>query len=257
MLISCPKCVAVYNIAADKIPEQGRRFKCVECGNVWTVYPRDVSDIEPENKIKAQKILQNENDMKEMFHRLSKDTDNLFAGNEEIVYSKSMNSAQDKLTEPIDIAKRKIQVLFSPFLLNGFILFFIAIFTVFIGYFNRYEIVRFAPAMESFYNNLNLNSVYSARNVIFDQLDVKPVKHGMKHFVEISGRLYNQGPYKAKLLPIVARLETNTDEMMATATKLPSIKYLPPRMSAMFFMILENKTAEAKIIRLSFAENGK
>lgn len=257
MLISCPKCVAVYNIAADKIPEQGRRFKCVECGNLWTVYPRDVSDIEPENKIKAQKILQNENDVKEMFHRLSKDTGNLFVGNEEIVNSKSMNSAQDKVTEPIDIAKRKMQVLFSPFLLNGIILFFIALFTVFIGYFNRYEIVRFAPAMENFYNNLNLESIYTARNVVFDQLNVQPVKHGSKHFVEISGRLYNQGPYKAKLLPIVAHLETNTGEVMATATKLPSIKDLSPRMSAMFFMILENRTAEAKTIRLSFAQNGK
>ena len=257
MLISCPKCVAVYNIAADKIPEQGRRFKCVECGNVWTVYPKDVSDIEPENKIKAQKILQNEKDMEEMFHRLSKDTDNLFVGSEDKAFTKTDNAAQDKITEPLGIAKRKMQVFFSPFLLNGLILFFIALFTLFIGYRNRYEIVRFAPAMENFYNNLKLDSVYTARNVIFDQLNIHPVKHGSKHFVEISGRLYNQGPYKVKLLPIVASLETNKGEIMATTAKMPSIKDLSPRMSAMFFMILENKTAEAKTVRLSFAGNAK
>lgn len=263
MLISCPKCVAVYNIAADKIPEQGRRFKCVECGNVWTVYPKDVSDIEPDNKVKAQKILPSqsqediEQDVQTMFQRLSRNTDSLFAGTENTAYTKTADSAQDKVTEPIDVAKRKMQVFFSPFLLNGFILCLIALFTVFIGYYHRYEIVRYVPSMENFYNNLSIDSIYSAKNVTFEQLNITPVERGKKHFVEISGRLVNQGPYKAKLPPIKAVLATNDGEILDSQTKLLSIKDLNPRMSSMFFMVLENKTAEAKTIRLSFTSDGR
>ena len=56
MLISCPKCSSVYNLADSYVPESGKKFKCAECGNIWVVYPRDLKDVIPENKIIRQKI---------------------------------------------------------------------------------------------------------------------------------------------------------------------------------------------------------
>ena len=47
MLISCPKCNAVYQIPEGQIPEGGKKFKCAECGEVWTVRPQDVKKTEP------------------------------------------------------------------------------------------------------------------------------------------------------------------------------------------------------------------
>lgn len=267
MLISCPKCVAVYDIDANNVPADGRNFKCVECGNVWTVYPQDVNDIEPENKIKTQIILPSEeeiaeSDVKEMFERLSRDTSKLFTGTKKYTsklskdksYTKQYNRASDKQTGLFEIWLRKMQVFFSPFILNSCLLLIIASLTTYIGYYNRYEIVRFIPAMENFYNSINVESIYTGRDIVFDKLNIRQIVRGKKHFVEVSGRLLNQGKYKVKLLPIKVVMSDSKNNSIVKEIAPDTINSLLPQMSSIFFLILENKTAEAKKINLSFVE---
>lgn len=267
MLISCPKCVAVYDIDADDIPMDGRNFKCVECGNVWTVYPQDINDIEPENKIKTQIILPSEeeiaeNDVQEMFERLSRDTNGLFSGMEKYttklsddkLYTKQSERALDKKNGLLRVCLSKMQVFFSPFILNSCLLLLIAGLSTYIGYFNRYEIVRFIPAMENFYNNMNIESIYTGRDIVFDKLNVRPIMRGKKHFIELSGRLLNQGKYKAKLLPIKIEISDSNNQKIIKTVEPDTIYDLMPQMSSIFFLVLENKTADAKKINLSFIE---
>ena len=77
MLISCPKCNSVYNLLNNRIPFDGKKFRCSQCGHVWTVYPKDVKDIEPENMVRSQIIRpaavfdENLDDINAMFERLS------------------------------------------------------------------------------------------------------------------------------------------------------------------------------------------
>ena len=40
MLISCPKCNAVYQVPENQIPADGKKFKCAECGEIWFVRPQ-------------------------------------------------------------------------------------------------------------------------------------------------------------------------------------------------------------------------
>ncbi len=267
MLISCPKCSAVYDVANDKIPEQGRRFKCVECGNVWTVYPHDVQDIEPENKIKTQLIAPSEEvvqkDVQEMFQRLSRNTDDLFEGIDRYTikitddnhYTKQPQWASDRATNMAETTKRKLQVFFSPLILNGLLLLLLVILTMYIGHFRRYEIVRFAPVAENFYNNIKVDSLYTGRDIIFDHLNVKPLVRGRKHFIEISGRLLNQGKYKVKIPSVKAVLRNAQGTVFAEEIKDIPLRNLTPQTSSIFFFVLENKTPEAKIVNLSFVSN--
>lgn len=265
MLISCPKCMAVYDIATDRIPEQGRRFKCIECGNVWTVLPRDVKNMEPENKVKAQRILPSgeevvQKDIQEMFKRLSRDTDALFTDTEKYTtkitensaYTKQPQRASDRATNTTEIIKRKLKMFFSPLMLNGMLLLMVVFLTSYIGYHHRYEIVRLLPMAENFYDNLKINSIYTGRDIVFDHLNVKPLVRGRNHFIEISGRLLNQGKYKVKLLPVKAIMYNAKGKILAQDVKEIPLPNLMPQTSSIFFFILENKTTEAKVVELSF-----
>ena len=131
MLISCPKCNAVYQIPDGKIPANGKKFKCAECGEVWTVRPQDVKEVKTEEKtvqvpssasVAAAFLPQAENsnqhvkpqiispqttqnsDVENMFNRLSQDTKGLFN-----------NTSSDTGVEKW---KRRFIMFFSPFMVN-------------------------------------------------------------------------------------------------------------------------------------------
>lgn len=264
MLISCPNCTAVYDITTDKIPEQGRRFKCIECGNVWTVMPQDIKNIEPENKVKTQRILPSgeevvQKDIQEMFKRLSRDTDDLFTDAEKYTtkitensaYTKQPQRASDRATNDTEILKRKLKVFFSPFMLNGALLLLIIFLTSYIGYHNRYEVVRLFPMAENFYDNLKIGSIYTGRDIIFDHLNIKPLVRGRKNFVEVSGRLLNQGKYKVKVPSVKAVMYNAAGKILAQEIKDLPLPNLMPQTSSIFFFVLENSTTEAKVVELS------
>ena len=96
MLISCPKCNAVYQVPENQIPADGKKFKCAECGEIWFVRPQakpketvvplaSVVSKTAEQPAKIQinpQIISTEaaknDDLEKMFNRLSKDTKGLF-----------------------------------------------------------------------------------------------------------------------------------------------------------------------------------
>ena len=46
MLISCPKCHSIYEIADDLVGKTGQNFRCHACANVWHVMREDAIDYE-------------------------------------------------------------------------------------------------------------------------------------------------------------------------------------------------------------------
>ena len=124
MLISCPRCNSVYIVNAEQIPESGKRFKCAECGKIWTVTPKDLFEAEPEKrKFKTQKVRpasefdsDNEN-VRKMFEMLDRDTKGLF------------DSAPEQYTSNEEINKfiRRMKIRISPLMVNGAIMIVILI----------------------------------------------------------------------------------------------------------------------------------
>ena len=270
MLISCPKCHAVYQVSAESISPEGKRFKCAECGDVWTAYPEDAQNMEPEilhapqtdtdssmpseNTASVvqrpsvseptQRIAPTYNDtdanLTEMFHRLQQDTKGLF------------NDSPASQTDKYVALKRKMQLIFSPLMINCTIALFIILSTLFIGYRNRYEIVGYMPVLEDFYDKLGLESIYAGRDVVFQDVEVKHTERRGQHFIEIYGQIYNKGKRKSQVLPIRAVMRNMQGEIAAEETKILTMRTLEPKFSSIFLLVLENKTADAKKITLTF-----
>jgi len=248
MLISCPKCNAVYMVSENQIPKDGKRFKCAECGNVWTVHPEDFKNIEPEKQVKSQIVRPaaaydiDETDLENMFNRISQDTKGLFNG----------NSSADGFFQKFF---RKVQVIFSPMMLNCTILFFIFCGIFFIGYKNRYEIVGLIPRLENFYKNIDLEYIYKGRDIVFDDVKIKNIQHNGKHFVEVSGLLYNKGKLKSQILPVKATMTHNDGSLAAEKTIILPVDKLEAKFNSVFRIILPNKTTDAKKLTLVFDES--
>lgn len=247
MLISCPKCNAVYMVSENQIPKDGKRFKCAECGNVWNVKPEDFKNLEPEKQVKSQIIRPaaaydaDDSDLENMFNRVSQDTKGLFSGN---------GSSDGFFKKTL----RKIQVIFSPTMLNCTILLFIFSGIFYIGYKNRYEIAGLVPRLENFYKNLGLDYIYKGRNLVFKDVSVKHIERQGKHYVEVSGLIYNSGRLKSQILPVKAVMSHYDGTVAAEKTIIPPVDKLDGDFSSVFRIILPNKTTDAKKLTLLFDE---
>lgn len=262
MLISCPKCNAVYQVPENQIPADGKKFKCAECGEIWFVRPQakpkeNVVSIAPavsktaEQPAKVQinpQIISTEaaqnDDLEKMFNRLSKDTKGLFSGKE---------SADTR----IERAKRKFFMFFSPFMINCSILLFIFVCTLYIGYANRFELVSAIPQLENFYNKLGVNSLYKGKNLVFQNVSARNIEHDGKAYVEISGNVFNDGDMTAIVLPIKVTLQHLDGSIEAEAVKNLTLDRLEPNFRALFRILLPDSSLDEKKVILSFDENAQ
>lgn len=48
MLISCPKCNAIYDVNDGLLPAEGKKLRCARCGTIWLAKPEDA--IEPSER---------------------------------------------------------------------------------------------------------------------------------------------------------------------------------------------------------------
>lgn len=261
MLISCPKCNAVYQVPESQIPADGKKFKCAECGEIWFVRPQaepkeSVASVAPtvsktatEQPAKVQinpQIISTEaakdDDLEKMFNRLSQDTKGLFSGKE---------SADTRLER----AKRKFLMFFSPFMINCSILLFIFACTLYIGYANRFELVSAVPQLENFYNKLGINSLYKGKNLVFQNVSARNIERDGKAYVEISGNVYNDGDMTSIVLPIKASLQHLDGSIESEAVKNLTLDRLEPNFRALFRILLPDSSLDEKKVILSFDEN--
>lgn len=259
MLISCPKCKAVYSISDSNIPSEGKKFKCAECEKIWTVYPADVqTDIEKESSVaqnetsvvqsaetteQQQTTVDNNDYMDEMFQRLSADTKGLFdAGN---------NNSQIKLKQ----IKRKFDLLFSPILINLLLILLLFLVGLSLMYFNRYDVVRLVPRMENFYQTLGMEALYQGRDLHFKNVQISHLEEAGKHYIEVKGQIINTGKYKIHVLPIRASLKDENDNITDEIVKILPMKNLKPKFMTLFKLTLKNKVPTPQTFHLSFDAN--
>ena len=254
MLISCPKCNAVYQVSDNQIPSEGKKFKCAECGEIWMVKPVEnkiqtptsqpvatPSSAQVKSQIASPQSTE-EDDLQKMFNRLSQDTKGLFSG----------KSSSDTKWE---LFKRKIILFFTPFMINCLLLLCMFAFTLYIGYANRFELVSFIPQLENFYNKLGIESIYKGRGIVFKNIKIKNIDRHGKTFVEVTGLIYNAGNKKSLVLPIKATLLNNSGEIVSETTKTLTLDRLEPEFSAVFRILLPDDSFEEKKVILVFDES--
>jgi predicted Zn finger-like uncharacterized protein len=252
MLISCPKCNAVYKLSDDKLPKDGKRFKCAECGKIWTVHNEDIKNIEPEIiPVKSQIVrpatsFEQTKDVEDMFQRLSKNTDNLF--NELPQTSKK----ERKSFHPWQTIKNRFNMIFTPIVVNTLLFVAIVILSAFILIYNRYRIVNSIPQLEKVYASLGLESIYTGRDIVFQNVEARNIKFKDKHLAEISGIIYNKGQLRAKMPLLEAVMQDKDGNTLQEITQEFTVKRLDSNVSSIFRVIFENNTNEAKNVVLRF-----
>lgn len=123
MLIKCPKCRSVYDLADNLIQPEGLKMRCCECGEIWTAHPEDA--------LKKGKSSNNK-DLAKIFERVSKETETLFTEKE--------TKTAEKI-RVVNVTRYKHTV--------NLILLLIALLSIAaILYYMRYEVVRLVPQAE-------------------------------------------------------------------------------------------------------------
>lgn len=249
MLISCPNCNSVYMVNAEQIPESGKKFKCAECGKIWTVMPKDLFDVEPEKKkFKTQKVRKasefdgdNEN-VRKMFEMLDRDTKGLFENEPEQYTS---NEELNKLI-------RKARVSISPLMVNGALMIIILILSTIIAYFNRYDVVNVVPRMKYFYDKFGIECIYHGRDLKFNEVATKHISRKGKHYIEAHGVIYNDGNYKSNVPPIKAVVASVDGEPLVEMIKEPVISTIDSKFSSLFRILIDSTDSNAKMLEISF-----
>lgn len=247
MLISCPKCNSVYNISDTRVPENGKKFKCAECGTVWKVLPQDVQKLEPENKntpnLTAEERKNENDDINAMFSRLSHNTKNLFAGENNI---ENMSTA--------DRFYHFCRNFFSVYVIVAFLLVSVVVLTMYLAYQKRYDIVASVPSMEKVYGRLNIESVYKGKGLIFRDVSIKELGYNPKNAVEISGRLYNSSNIAVRAIPVKASIINKNGEVESEVTELLPMQLIAPKNSVLFRIVVDNPSINANKIKLDLED---
>lgn len=248
MLISCPKCRSVYNISADRIPENGKKFKCAECGEIWMVYPSSVSDIEAEDmpvedeistagqpdtedngSVVAQETTEDINeDINIMFNRLSHNTKNLFA---------SGNSVED-MSVGQKVRHYTLNNV-SFYLIFAFLLIAIVVLSAKLFYVYRYDVVNAAPWLENMYGRFNVESMYRGKDLVFEDIQVKELEEKGKPQIEVSGRICNKGDKTVHLLPVKVSVINRDNELEDEVVEILPEHKVESGFSVLFRVLLD------------------
>lgn len=262
MLISCPQCRAVYNISTDYIPENGKKFKCAECGNIWMVYPNQDSvmepeveddtpvdtvvtentatDIAPQPETTADITNSIDDDIDVMFSRLSHNTKNLFT---------SGNAVENMTTA--EKIRHYIFNNFSVYMLYAFLTTVAVILGGKLVYDYRYEIVAKVPMMEQLYARFNTESVYRGKDLAIQNVRIREIiNKDNEPELEISGRLYNVGKQTVRLLPVKASIIDADERVEDEVTEILSEHKLEPQFATLFRIVLKSPTENARKVKI-------
>ena len=267
MLISCPKCRAVYNISAEYIPENGKKFKCAECGYIWMVYPSDDTLTEPETEeFKEEKIVAGlmqptedetqtkitasneetteknkiDDDIDVMFERLSHNTKNLFASSSSV---ENMTFAE-KLRHYASNA-------FSVYALIALLSVLFVVFGIMLVRDYRYDIVAKIPLMERIYTRFDMQSVYRGKNLKIKDVNIKNIDVDGDPYLEISGKLYNDGKCDVIVLPVKASLITDDGKVESEITEVLSGHRLEPKFATLFRIVMDPPSKNVHKVRIT------
>lgn len=251
MLISCPKCNSVYNVSDTRIPADGKKFKCAECGEVWKVFPQNTAtDGEPRAEQKSAEDVRSEasenDDINKMFSRLSRDTKNLFPG----------DAAEQKTAYVSPAAGKHITGFFTSYAFAAFLLVTCIALALYLAYINRYNAVASFPEAEKIYEKFGIESVYGGRGLEFRDVDIKNVQIAGENALAVSGRLYNAGDAATRSLPVKATFIGADGKAQSEVTDLLPPQYMPPRSSMLFRIVAGEAPAGVKQIKLDL-ENVK
>lgn len=223
MLIRCPKCQTVYEVDDEVVTASGVKMHCQNCNETFKAYPEDA--------VKEQPKVQNLN-ISKMFERIHDETLPFF-----------------------DERPQKIRVVHLTHYknhINYFLILMMLVLLVAMLYFMRYEVVRYVPKAEIFYEKLGVESVYEGKNLEIQDLqtDEKIIKNISK--IRIKGNIYNDSEYNVSIPPLKVVVYNLKGETLLDTTHYLQAERLAARQKFSFEIMVTNPTPFDKNIHITF-----
>lgn len=232
MLIKCPKCQLIYNIDDSLVKESGLKMHCHHCGEVFKAFPQDAlkqEETDPEIHKK---------DVAEMFERTYGDNiEDLFA---------------PELSNRPKIKIRTVQATVYKHTVNWLLILFILALIGALLYFLRYDVVRYVPKAESFYQKFGIESVMTGNKLHLEKISTKEfVSNNLSH-IRIKGVISNPSEYTVNIpLLKVTCYGSNGEKLSETTHRITQTRTYP-HFSVPFEIVLMNPTPEKKNIQITF-----
>lgn len=193
-------------------------------------------------ELEAEEMGANEQDVKDIFQRLSAETDALFkAGNEEKSAQKILFDFKKNLglQNP-----RNYKYYYSV------ICFFILLTT----YYARFEIVRAIPSLEPIYNLLNIKAKVTGEGLEFQNITRREYEEDAVRKFEIKGFIANK-TIQTMDIPVIYVEFLDKDAKPIQTQKVNSvIPIITPNAKIAFSFIVDKPSSLTKYIYLTFAE---
>jgi hypothetical protein len=175
-----------------------------------------------------------------MFERLSHNTKNLFAS----------SSAVENMTLSEKL-RHYASNAFSIYSLIAFLSVLFMVFGIMLIRDYRYEIVAKVPLMERIYTRFNLQSVYRGKNIKIKDVNLKNIYVDGDPYLEVSGKLYNDGTHDAIVLPVKASLITADGKTESEITEILSAHRLEPKFATLFRIVMNLPSKNARKVRIT------
>ena len=271
MQVFCTKCNAGYTIAADLIPEKGRKLRCANCNEVFIckredtqeeiiedlndividtpntsenpiINQHDATTIESEANVTTDSETKTDDEMEEVFKRLSMQTQNLFEIEKDL---KPHTKIYTQLKNNLGLNTK----------LNKFILIFIIAFIILLSLLSyKYEVVRAVPFMNSVYSIFNIDAKIPGEGLEFQNVSRTEYEDDFVKKLEVNGFIFNK-TNKTLDIPLVKinmlDKDTRNIQTLNKATKSRSVNA-----NAMipFKFIITKPSSLTKYIQLIFTK---
>lgn len=268
MHIYCPKCHAGYDVDESLIPEEGRRLRCSNCREVFR-FDRSgmsesvsVTDLEKETGKTAPETAEGEKngettrsaaaelaekaapeiDMKEIFERLSEQSEKLFQAEQKLPWRKRL-LLQLKTMLGLN---RKFNLKFWG--AAGTAVLLMAMYSY------RYEIVRAAPFMNSLYRAAGIRAQIPGEGLEFQNINWNYIDNNGNRILEVKGFINNPTRREIEIPVVHVELLDQNTILLQSINQKPSIKVLKPDSRVAIGIIIKTPSPTAKYVYLTFID---
>ena len=229
MFIKCPKCQTIYQIGDDVITKDGLKMHCQKCDAVFKAFPGDAVKSPQEQEQEKQNVAK-------MFEQVIPSASELFG---------------PQNTPPV----RVMHVTKYKNTINYLLILALLLLVGVLVYALRYDVVRYAPRMEKFYQKFGVESVYDGTALEFSNLKISEVSFNSLSKLKISGIIKNPSGYTVNVPPIrIVVYDANQHQLLNTTHYLAA-KRMGAYYQLGFEFLLTNPTPQQKTIQITFANN--
>lgn len=273
MRIYCPKCRMGYEVEASLIPEEGRRLRCGNCGEIFRFDRSGMSEsvppaAEPQHEEQSEQpeksahdeesIIAEETDapedehpkaaepaeinMKDVFARLSEQSEKLFEAEQKL-------SAKDR-------ALLRIKTMLGLYRKFNFKMIgaVAAVLVLTLLYNYRYEIVRTVPFANGVYRAFGIRAKIPGEGLEFQNINWNYLESNGGKVLEVKGFINNPTSRNVDVPMVHVELLDKDTVLLQSINQKPSLPALKPDSRIAIGVIIKAPSPTAKYVFLTFID---